>query len=217
MRILLFITTDQLILEDVPLPTADLPQLFHFALTFNLHERHSAEPLPTPDSDFSRLSLIDLRHVLYHQQRKWNHRHDDPDPDTEKRLRELVQWIRVRVMERDGIGEREAAALPRPLRSAALKPRVVPPPEAPPEVLLNFARTFNMNAEFDPLLDWPTAAEQGYAAVRQKMPALSLAELRYALYEEQRGWSRPGTPGPGPESEALIRELVGEIGKRVGR
>ena len=214
MRTLPIIKTDQLTLSDIPLPTTSLPEIWLFALTFDLHERQSAQPLPTLDDDPARLSLIDLRHLLYHQQRKWNHRHEPPDPATERRLREIVQWIRARVMERDGIGAAEAAALPRPLQSAALKPRVVPPPDAPLEALAAFAYTFNFYAEFDPVPDWPIAEERGYAGVRAAIPRVSLPELRYALYTEQRRRSRPGAQS-GPESEQLMRELVAEMGRRV--
>lgn len=91
-----FIKTKNLRIEDIPLSSADISLINTFALTFDVHEIKVFKELNTTN-DFSKLTLIDLREVLFSEQRRWNHFGRPYDLDVEKRVRECVQEIRDRV------------------------------------------------------------------------------------------------------------------------
>ncbi|MDX2247948.1 MAG: hypothetical protein SF052_14275 [Bacteroidia bacterium] len=89
-----FIPSTDLRLEHAPLSTANIHDISRFAITFNADEVGKEAWTLNLDSDFSTLSLVELRCILYVEQRRWNHYHRAYTPEVEAKLREIVERIR---------------------------------------------------------------------------------------------------------------------------
>ena len=87
-------------LSDVPFPDASILELNEFALTFDIHECERS-PYARFHRDLNNAtkdrSIPELRLHLYFEQRRHSHFGRDYDEATEKKLREIVGWIREKL------------------------------------------------------------------------------------------------------------------------
>ncbi|MEZ4824835.1 MAG: hypothetical protein R3C61_00860 [Bacteroidia bacterium] len=90
-----FIHSNALRLEDVPQSDANINEISRFAITFDVSEVGEAGKNLSLDSDFSQLTLPELRCILYVEQRRWNHFNRAYDAQVEQKLRDIVSNIRA--------------------------------------------------------------------------------------------------------------------------
>lgn len=89
--------------QDIPKPNSDYFDIGMFALTFDV----VAETKKYPSSYYYKgrdinnagdhSTISELRYHLFVEQRKWNHRCCDPDPETMKKMRQILVWLRDKV------------------------------------------------------------------------------------------------------------------------
>jgi hypothetical protein len=97
------IPTKRLKLSDIPEPSADWATIGRFALTFDSREAGPYLKRPPDPRELSvSSSLVDLRHYIYFQQRRWNHFGRHPDPVTVQGVREVMWMIRTKLEAQPG-------------------------------------------------------------------------------------------------------------------
>jgi len=88
------INNENLRRKHVPASSADWPELWAFALTYNGFAEHgSFEACAAIANEQRTETLSDLRTCLFFEQRRWRHYGDDPDEEAEPYIRSLVQRI----------------------------------------------------------------------------------------------------------------------------
>ncbi|MCG8673427.1 MAG: hypothetical protein MI867_28820, partial [Pseudomonadales bacterium] len=87
-----------LILNHIPKAGSSWKKIGAFALTFNPAEERDFELGSTSlDNVSDSLSVPQLRHHLYIEQRRWNHFGRDPDVETLKTLFFILELLRRKV------------------------------------------------------------------------------------------------------------------------
>ncbi len=93
------ISNADLRLEDLPAPTAEWQEINAFALTFNGYTHWgSFEKCAEVANTRRQNSLTDLRTCLFFEQRRWHHFGDEPDEDSMRYIRSLVQAIHDKLL-----------------------------------------------------------------------------------------------------------------------
>ncbi len=92
------IANGELTPADVPRSDADWSAIGKFALTFNGYEACGTFEMCAEIANAGRHgSLTNLRTCLFFEQRRWRHFGEDPDEETMKYIRDVVEQIRDRV------------------------------------------------------------------------------------------------------------------------
>jgi hypothetical protein len=96
------IPSDMLKVADIPRSKATWTEIASFALTFDT-TIVEIRGYGTQAGDLSNatkdLSINQLRAHLYVEQRRWNHYCREPDMHTIMKLRQILDWIRDKIME----------------------------------------------------------------------------------------------------------------------
>jgi hypothetical protein len=97
-----YIPSDKLTLRAIPRSKANWSELSRFALTFD-PTIVDIRGYGTKAGDLSNAtkdsSINQLRAHLYVEQRRWNHYCREPDMQTLMKLRQILDWIREKIVE----------------------------------------------------------------------------------------------------------------------
>jgi hypothetical protein len=92
------IPNQALLLDDLPLPNADWPEVWRFADAFNGFEHWGSFQARAEVANQQRGStLTELRTCLFLECRRWHHYGDQPDEEESRYIRGLVEKIRAMV------------------------------------------------------------------------------------------------------------------------
>lgn len=92
------IPTENLKFEDVPDENSNINRINSFAIKFDINEVSDKKINFTLEDDFENLSAIELRYLLYIEQRRWNHFGRDYDKNTEKKIRLLIKTLKNKIL-----------------------------------------------------------------------------------------------------------------------
>lgn len=93
------IQTGELKISDLPPINASWQQIASFALTFDPKEiGYYGEDAAQLSNAKSTSGLAELRAHLYVEQRRWNHFGKEPDSGTLEQLRNVLEWLRARLI-----------------------------------------------------------------------------------------------------------------------
>lgn len=91
------IATKDLTQSLIPNHNARIREINAFAITFAMSEVNYEMNEFGLDSDLYKLSIVQLRYLLYCEQRRWNHFGKDYDAYTENRIRLLIKILKEKV------------------------------------------------------------------------------------------------------------------------